>query len=586
MEDLLTLESCTPRNQLYQLPPQLLVVTTPIVRDAWSLAMATFPDPRLTTYLLKGFKEGFRIGFDRKLQISLKSSKRNMRSAADHPDVIKEYIDSEIRAGRIFGPLPSLTLPIHVSPVGVIPKKHRVNKWRLIVDLSSPKGHSVNAGINRAACSIHYSDIDMAIAMVQKFGRNCLLSKLDLKNAYRTVPVHPDDRPLLGLTHAHCTFIEAALPFGLRSAPKIFSAMADALLWVMATRGVKDAIHYLDDFLFVGPPDSDRCDTALSTALQTCMDLGVPVAPEKIEAPTTTITFLGLCIDTQRGELRLPEDKLQRLREEVAAWMGRKACIKRELLSLIGSLHHAAAVVRPGRPFVRRLIDRSKEVRHDQFIVRLHTPARSDLIWWHTFLSQWNGVSILPIQQPQILLTSDASGSWGCGAYYGTEWFHLAWPPPLRSANIATLELIPVVIAVAVWGNSWRSAHVTCHCDNEAVVRVLNKGSAREASLAHLLRCLAFYLAHYQLTLSALHVAGASNTAADALSRNDLRSFFTSLPQASPTPSPVPQEVLQLTALEKPDWISERWRELFLATLVKAWPNPQPNRTDQPNSAI
>ena len=46
--------------------------------------------------------------------------------------------------------------------------------------------------------------------------------------------------------------MEASLPFGLRSAPKIFLAAADTLLWNMAQQEVQDAIHYLDDFLFAG----------------------------------------------------------------------------------------------------------------------------------------------------------------------------------------------------------------------------------------------------------------------------------------------------------------------------------------------
>ena len=107
----------------------------------------------------------------------------------------------------------------------------------------------------------------------------CKLAKLDLKNAYRIIPVHLDDRHLLGLSHRHETFIDAALPFGLRSAPKIFSAMADALLWVIAKKGVQNAIHYLDDFLLVGPADSNDCDTALCRHVPTSLFANLCVCP-------------------------------------------------------------------------------------------------------------------------------------------------------------------------------------------------------------------------------------------------------------------------------------------------------------------
>ena len=81
----------------------------------------------------------------------------------------------------------------------------------------------------------------------------------------------------------------------------------------MSQHGVQNAIHYLDDFLLAGPPFSNECHIALSSVQQTCSTLGVPVAPEKIEGPATSITFLGLQFDTQAGQLRLPKDKLIRL---------------------------------------------------------------------------------------------------------------------------------------------------------------------------------------------------------------------------------------------------------------------------------
>ena len=79
------------------------------------------------------------------------------------------------------------------------------------------------------------------------------------------------------------------------------------------------------------------------------------MASHKLEGPITTLVFLGIEIDTVMGQIRLPAEKLRRLIEVLAIWADRRSCTKRELLSLIGSLHHAAAVVRPGRVFLRRL---------------------------------------------------------------------------------------------------------------------------------------------------------------------------------------------------------------------------------------
>ena len=190
------------------------------------------------------------------------------------------------------------------------------------------------------------------------------MAKLDLREAYRAVPVHPSDQRLLGFQWRGTYFIDRVQPFGLRSAPKFFSALTDAMMWVMHERGVQHALHYLDDFLLLGSPTSQACQSALLTTLTTCQDLGFPVAPDKTEGPSTTLIFLGIEIDTVACQLRLPQDKLLLLLSTLSQWMnfrGRQAPRisgkKCDLLSLIGRLNHAAMVVRPGRPFLRNLID-------------------------------------------------------------------------------------------------------------------------------------------------------------------------------------------------------------------------------------
>ena len=175
-------------------------------------------------------------------------------------------------------PLAAVDTSLQISPIGVIPKRNRPNNWRLIVDLSSPDGQSVNDGLDRAQCSIRYVSIDDAVQLIRGLGEGSLLAKLYLKDAYRIVPVHPDDRPLLGMRWRESLYVNTVLPFGLRSAPKIFSALADGLIWIMNLKGVDPSLHYLDDFLLLGPPASSACVEALATAFSICNELGVPIA--------------------------------------------------------------------------------------------------------------------------------------------------------------------------------------------------------------------------------------------------------------------------------------------------------------------
>ncbi len=114
------------------------------------------------------------------------------------------------------------------------------------------------------------------------------------------------------------------LPFGLRSAPKIFNAVANALQWHLAQAGVEVLFHYLDDFIMVAPPESHLCHAWLQILMQECAQLGVPIAAHKTEGPSTVVVFLGITIDTAKGELRLPEDKLSRLQDLLEEWKSRK----------------------------------------------------------------------------------------------------------------------------------------------------------------------------------------------------------------------------------------------------------------------
>ena len=113
-------------------------------------------------------------------------------------------------------------LQIQVNPIGVIPKKGRVNCWRLIIDLSAPRGGSVNDGISKATCSLHYVSVEYVAARVVELGRDTLLRKMDIEQAC-----------LLGMCWKSKVYVDKYLPFGLWSAPLIFSAVADALQWIM-----------------------------------------------------------------------------------------------------------------------------------------------------------------------------------------------------------------------------------------------------------------------------------------------------------------------------------------------------------------
>jgi hypothetical protein len=124
--------------------------------------------------------------------------------------------------------------------------------------------------------------------------------------------------------------------------------------------------------------------------------LGLLIAIRKLEGPTLCLIFLGIEIDTWAMELRLPLEKLRELQALLEAWLsGQQSRTRDELESLTGKLNHACAVVRPGKTFMRRMFELLAGTRRAHHHVRINTALRSDLIWWATFLTEWNRTSLL-----------------------------------------------------------------------------------------------------------------------------------------------------------------------------------------------
>jgi len=204
-------------------------------------------------------------------------------------------------------------------------------------------------------------------------------------------------------------YIDHCIPFGLSSAPKLFNILADLLAWIMEDARVSYLIHYLDDYLTMGPPGSTVCQQNLNTFTSICAYLGVPLEANKLEGLSMSLCFLGIILDIEHMEIRLRANKLARIKQLLISWLPRK----RQILSLVGTLHHATKLVRSGRAFVARMYSTAAKLRKMHFVTRLNTLFRSDLLGSHTFLQDWNGFSILrhpAVSHPAVWIQTDPSG--------------------------------------------------------------------------------------------------------------------------------------------------------------------------------
>ena len=523
----------------------------------WDPVLKILPDPQLTAFLRRGIRDGFHLGVNP--SATLVSSKSNSPSALVLASKVDEYIKEEVKVGNLE---PSPRGGVHLSPIGFIPKKNQPRKFRLIVNLSFPSRHSINDTISLAHSPFRYVTVHQVAELIpQGFS----LAKIDLKAAFRRVPVHSTDQHYLGISWRDRTLCNRALPFGPRSAPIIFNTVADSLAWAMICSNIVDLAHYLDDFIFWSANHA-TCQHTLDLAIQTATRLGLPVEPAKVEGPATTPTFLSIKIDTVSMELHLPQTKLAHLKSTLAEWYSKKSASKHDLQVVIGLLCDAAQMVPARRPFIRSLIDAMSCLKAANHLTRLDQRCKADLAWWHTYKEAWNGTGLFPHLPNGPSITADASGSWGAGAFIFLDhtWFQIQWPNSWCATNIALAHNHST-------GNKgaklcrYKSHPVTLYSNNSAVIQCLKTRSARDPNLAPIYST-AF--SSYLLTITyptVFHVTGKNNCAADALSCNELWVYSHLFPQAPKSPCQVPSPLLSLLLDDTITWTSDRWRDSFRA---------------------
>ena len=150
------------------------------------------------------------------------------------------------------------------------------------------------------------------------------------------IPIHPQDQHLLGVQWENCSYVDKRLPFGLRSAPKIFSAVADAIQFILTKKGIHNCLHYLDDYILVASSKSEA-EQQKQKLCSVFNKLKVPLETSKLEGPATCLSFLGIEVDTSLRQLRLPVEKLTKLKAELAQ------CVFLQI-------NHTARAAKPDRP--------------------------------------------------------------------------------------------------------------------------------------------------------------------------------------------------------------------------------------------
>ena len=166
------------------------------------------------------------------------------------------------------------------------------------------------------------------------------MQKIDLKSAYRSVPIHPDCYQHMGLSwiffgdQEPTYFYDCRLPFGSSRSCKDFQSISDAIVRIMARENY-ECISYIDDFLVVAENES-KCQNALDFLLNLVPRLGLEVNFDKVSQLATVMSFLGVQINCVHRTLLLPPDKLKEVKELLSKWQTKTRFKKKDLQKIIG----------------------------------------------------------------------------------------------------------------------------------------------------------------------------------------------------------------------------------------------------------
>ncbi|KAK3092716.1 hypothetical protein FSP39_006417 [Pinctada imbricata] len=175
---------------------------------------------------------------------------------------------------------------------------------------------------------------------------------------------------------------------------------------------------------------------------------------------------------------------------------------------------------------------------------------------WLTFLRDYNGSTYFPERDwdsnstLHLFTNSAENAKLGCRAILGNHWVNLKWPEAWESSKIIReitfLELVPIALAISIWGNVLKNRKIIFHIDNEALVNIINCQTSKSRNAMTLLRPLILALMKSNITFKAVHIEGAKNNAADALSRFQWSRFRQEMPGADTEPTSIPTEFLNL----------------------------------------
>ncbi|CAJ0958249.1 unnamed protein product [Ranitomeya imitator] len=400
------------------------------------------------------------------------------------------------------------------SNLFVVPKKD--GKVRPILDLKL---------LNKCVRVRHFR-MESLRSVISSMERGEFLASIDIKDAYLHIPIFPSHQRFLRFAIREDHFQFTALPFGLATAPRVFTKVMAAVMAILHSRGVV-VFPYLDDLLIKGP-SFQACESSVQITLDSLSRLGWLINWDKsAPVPARRISFLGMILDTSRGLVLLPRSKAQALQKGARTLCHPRPRTIRFAMKILGKMVATIEAVAFAqlhlRPLQQALLD-----NWDRSISSLDHPCplsprvRQSLVWWTLGPSLLQGKSFLPIRW--LVVTTDAS-LLGWGAVFLHHSAQGRWTVRESKLPINILEIRAIRLALSRFHALLAGHPVRVQSDNVTAVAYINHqgGTRSRAAMQEVSLILRWAETNHSI-ISAVHIPGVENWAADFLSRQGLAS--------------------------------------------------------------
>jgi hypothetical protein len=395
-----------------------------------------------------------------------------------------------------------------ISPIFTVPKPN--GKHRFILNLKM---------INRYIDVNHFKMEDHRTAL-KLLQRNYYMASIDLQDAYFLISIDENYKKFLRFEWKSQTYEFNVLPFGICTAPYVFTKLLKPVLQYLRSSGLM-SVAYLDDFLCIGQT-YDECLKNITTTKAILEYLGFIINTKKsVMVPNKTCKFLGFNFDTKHMIITLPVDKKTRIRNKTIELMGKRNCTIRQFAEFIGLLTSACPAVNYGWMYTK-LFEREKflALNYSQDYnrrMKIESFLNIDFLWWIDKINS----SFCPIRKKNYCMEifSDASNT-GWGIACGDQSANGNWTESELHLHINTLELKAAYYGLKIFTENIRDCDILLRIDNTTAISYINRmGGVQHPHLNGLAREIWQWCEKRNIYIFASYIKSCENVIADRESR-------------------------------------------------------------------